>query len=359
MAAWGRMSFDDLDGSWAQSVAPVVSQQVGAGQLALAAGSDRFTASAASAENFGAARSAIEPQAFAGVDGAGRSIVDTLYGAVATTKTAIGAGLGREQAMLAGASYLAAMVKTLVADLGRSADNASAAGRGFTHYIRVVGGQGCSRCAILAGISSGAQAFRRHVNCECTAMPVAYVARIPKGLHANPQAYFDSLSDAEQDRIFTKAGAQAIRDGADPTRVVNARRGANGIGYSGHQAGLHQPGTPRGRFVKTTIGYRPNGDPVQVYTTAEATTIRGSFGRAQKATSGSRVRLMPESIIEIAGDDLRLRQAFLRDAGYIQYLPRVPYSNNAAVVADIRAQRQADRILVDRATAKYANFYLG
>lgn len=41
----------------------------------------------------------------------------------------------------------------------------------------------------------------------------------------NPRAYFDGLSEAEQDRIFTQAGARAIRDGADMSQVVNARRG--------------------------------------------------------------------------------------------------------------------------------------
>jgi hypothetical protein len=200
---------------------------------------------------------------------------------------------------------------------------------------------------------------------------------MPAGLHADPQEYFDSLSEADQDRIFTKAGAQAIRDGADVSRVVSARRGAAGIGYAGHSPGPHPPGVPRGRFVKTTIGYRPNGAPVQVYTTSEGTTVRGSFGRANRDlsetrradgarySSTGRVRLMPESIVEIAGDDLELRQAFLRDAGYLDYVPRGGWAAYArqplggGALADIAEQRRADRILVDRATARYANFYLG
>lgn len=40
-----------------------------------------------------------------------------------------------------------------------------------------------------------------------------------------PGDYFESLDRAEQDKIFTKAGAQAIRDRADINQVVNARRG--------------------------------------------------------------------------------------------------------------------------------------
>lgn len=69
---------------------------------------------------------------------------------------------------------------------------------------------------------------------------------------------------------------------------------------------------------------------------------------------------MPESINEIAGDDLALRQAFLRDAGYIAYTPRVGYNvPTSQWMADIDAQRRADRTLVDRATRKFDNFYLG
>lgn len=43
------------------------------------------------------------------------------------------------------------------------------------------------------------------------------------------------MSPAEQDKAFGKAGAQAIRDGADIGQVVNARRGmysAGGVDYT-------------------------------------------------------------------------------------------------------------------------------
>lgn len=46
----------------------------------------------------------------------------------------------------------------------------------------------------------------------------------------NPRAYFDSLDEAQQNRLFTKAGAQAIRDGADLNQVVNSRRGMRAAG---------------------------------------------------------------------------------------------------------------------------------
>ena len=46
-----------------------------------------------------------------------------------------------------------------------------------------------------------------------------------RGLIDDPYEAFNRMSEAEQNRIFTNAGARAIRDGADMYQVVNARRG--------------------------------------------------------------------------------------------------------------------------------------
>lgn len=96
-------------------------------------------------------------------------------------------------------------------------------------------------------------------------------------------------------------------------------------------------------MTRTVIGYRPNGSPVTVYSTVEGASRRGYWGRRNQG----RVRLMPEEIFAIAGDDLATAQAFLRDAGYIAY----PLKSD-----DLR---RADRILVNRATLRYGNFTLG
>lgn len=65
-------------------------------------------------------------------------------------------------------------------------------------------------------------------NCDCFHVP-GRVATVGD-LRTDPAAYFRSLSREEQDRIFTNAGAQAIRDGADIGQVVNARRGMYVVG---------------------------------------------------------------------------------------------------------------------------------
>jgi hypothetical protein len=291
------------------------------------------------------------------VDGSGRPLESLLHGAVTTTKEAVGSGFGALQAMEVGANYLALMIKTALADIGRSADMVSSVGKGYTLYVRVVEPGACSRCIVLAGADQF-KPFKRHPACKCTCQPVPYEdASIPAS--RTPQGVFDSLSGADQERAFGKAGAQAIRDGADIGQVQSARRGAAGIGYSHRMP----TGSQWNRMQKTTIGRRPDGTPVQVYTTSEGATARGAFYKQQSKTtatqrlagarykSTTRVRLMPESIAEIAGDDFELRKAFLRDAGYLEYRPTAKWT-----VAELRV---ADRKLVNKATLAYGNFTLG
>jgi hypothetical protein len=144
---------------------------------------------------------------------------------------------------------------------------------------------------------------------------------IPDGIFDSAGAYFNSLSEAEQNRIFTKSGAEAIRLGANENAVVNARRGMYRV---------QQPGSLVARATPRTI-IGPDGKPFMAYTTTEGTSVRGWFGggRGGSVTSnqyvrnaGDRyrrttsVRLMPETILQIATspeDATRL----LREFGYL------------------------------------------
>lgn len=324
LSQWQSMDFDNLDASWAQ-VAPAIMTQVVSAQITSAAGSDRYIGGVSGEYGFDQDPSRIVPEMFAGVDGSGRSVDTLLHGAVTTTKEAIGRGLGR-QSLEAGAAYLASMIKTVLADSGRSADMVSATGKGYTHYVRVISPGACRRCAILAGVSDYKKAFKRHPACKCTSAPVD--GDPPAGLFGSADEYFASLSKADQDRIFTNSGAQAIRDGASIQDIVDARRGGSGITTShgiGHGTFLNSGR----RLEKSIIGYRADGTPITAYTTSEGTTVRGSFGAAQKRldvatqrlggarySSTSRVRLMPESIYEIAASPAEAR-VLLRDAGYM------------------------------------------
>jgi hypothetical protein len=312
---WNSRITPELDASWA-GLEPDLTSTVAAAQTTVAAGSTRYVAQAGSdRDGF-----PVEPAAFAGVDASGRSLAGLLYGAVTTAKTLIGSGAGLQQALSGGAGYLAAMAKTATADTARSADLTAAVGRKYTHYVRVVQPGACSRCAILAGIGSYSTAFKRHPACRCTSMPVDDLDESPARLYSSPDNYFQTLTTAEQDRIFTKAGAEAIRAGADPVTVVSARRGAVGIDYSRSVlSGRTLPNSGR-RLERTVIGVK-DGQPILGYVTGEGTTRRGQvFKNQTRAGLGStkRIRLMPETIIDLTGDT-ELRRVLLRDAGYLTY----------------------------------------
>jgi hypothetical protein len=90
---------------------------------------------------------------------------------------------------------------------------------------------------------------------------------------------FRSMTPAQQTRIFTAAGAQAIRDGADINQVVNARRGVSVAGR----------------------------------TTREGTTSRGLAGMRLQG----RARLMPEQIYAQAHGNRDLALQMLRQHGYL------------------------------------------
>lgn len=352
---WKRMDFDALDTSWAQ-VAPALLLQSNAAQLAAAKTSDRYVSSLSSAYGFDQDAARTIPQSFVGVDGSGRSMESLLHGAVTTTKEAIGSGFGRVQSLEAGAAFLASMMKTGLADLGRAADLTAATGKGYTHYVRVVNPGACQRCAILAGMDSFRNAFKRHPACKCTTAPVVMDGTItPPGLHSSPDDYFESLSKAEQDRIFTKGGAEAIRSGAKVQDVVSARRGASGISTS-RGIGRQTTANSGRRMTRTRIGTDASGKPIMGYTTTEG-TYRGNFRSNQnqigvgsrrvdgnRYSASKRTRLMPESIVGMT-DDLATRQLLLRDAGYLDY-PIANTSTNAWIQQQ-QALRVSDRAAAD------------
>lgn len=324
LGLWAQVPTAELDAGWAAiegdlmaAVSAVAAQNAAASQTMVnkVGRADRVSSG-----------DVIIPNAFTGVDSTGREASGLLHGAVTTTKQGIGRGMSQHQAFLAGASYLAAMTKTLVADMARSSGSVAAAGRGYTRYVRVVNAGACDRCAILAGSYRFSKPFQRHPACRCTSVPTRDGESVPDGLYASPREHFDALSESEQNRIYGRAGAEAIRLGADPIQVVGARRGASGIFYSrAYPASLKSVR----RMQRVPIGVRPDGSQIMGYTTLEGTTKRGWYGRKQRDlgeelqrigsnqySSTRRSRLMPESILE-ATSDPNMRRTLLRDAGYL------------------------------------------
>jgi hypothetical protein len=160
------------------------------------------------------------------------------------------------------------IVKTGLTDTARSSVQSGMQARpSCEYYVRMLRGKSCARCAILAGRKyRSSVAFRRHKRCDCAHIPG------PESIDdwsVDTKDYFDSLSTSDQDRLFTKAGAESIRLGADPAQVVNARSGVYVANSNGQQA----LATTTGTTVRGLAGQRLDGEirllPDEIFLQAE------------------------------------------------------------------------------------------
>ncbi|MDO5500323.1 MAG: hypothetical protein Q4F67_11670 [Propionibacteriaceae bacterium] len=222
--------------------------------------------------------------------------------------------------------WLDRVVVTQVGDAARAGASVTVAATPRAGYVRAVRVGACSRCVILAGrFYRWNEGFKRHPLCQCTHIPAR--ENIAGDLTTDPRAYFDSLTEAEQDRTFTRAGAQAIRDGADPAAVVNARRGMTTAQpkvvrtESREVFRFEMPGAEpfviRDDVATEITSSRPRliRDDSGLFTTEEGTLTRS--GRSQMVLNRGEARLMPESLYEIAEDrseaiSLLMRHGYLR-----------------------------------------------
>lgn len=262
--AWGQVQSGSISESWEAILrASGLIAAVSAGQLANATAGASYSADALAQQGlYEPPEAFVDPAGFAGVAADGRTLEGLLYSTAPYVKSLIGGGMDVATAMGAGAKHVQMLAKTTVADAGRGAAGVDIASRRGVGYVRMLNPPSCSRCSVLAGkFYRWNTGFRRHPGCDCV-----HVASTDKavnggkseGLIHDPYEYFNSLSEAEQDRLYTKAGAQAIRDGADLFQVVNSRR-----------------------------GMKPGG-----LVTTEGTSRRGNFGR------GNGPRLTPEAIYQ-------------------------------------------------------------
>lgn len=292
--------------AWRTDVGPTVREVLLAAQEAAAASAEAYVKSVLDELEIRAAvDSRLNVDAFIGVAGDGRPVDSLAYGAVIDSVRTqydpqvaqLGTKEASRRALDHGQEWMDQMVATLVADTARAGEVAASAQRPWvTGYVRMVEPGACSRCIILAGkFYRYNQGFDRHPRCRCTHIPST--ENVAGDIRTDPQAYFDNLSRAEQDRAFTPAGAEAIRMGADLNQVVNARRGMQRAQVYGR---------------KTLI-------------TTEGATARGLAGKSlgdlakvagQRYRTTRIPRLMPETILDHASspeDALRLLKRF----GYV------------------------------------------
>lgn len=309
---WRKMG-DNFDASWLQIEEPLLLVILQA-QLSAAERAVDYVPDTLGALNIDVdPEFEVNPEALVGITGSGLPVDSLLVGAKIAAKRAVGRGASSSLGLQSGGKWLESVVQTLLADTGRASEALGISARRGVGYVRMMNPPSCGRCAVLAGkFYRYNVGFLRHPECNCKHIPAR--ESIAGDLTVNPKSYFDSLDKPQQDKHFTKAGAEAIREGADISQVVNARSGMSTaqVNLSGW--------IPQGRLsTKNVYGQ-------QLATTDAGITRRGiayeamsKAGYAQRQTDvrlkGSKYfqskapRLMPESILKIAEnrtDALRL-----------------------------------------------------
>lgn len=293
----------------------------------------------------------VQPAAFAGVASDGRNLQSLLLTPVGAAKALSAQGVPVQQAMQAGRQRLERIVATQVADAGRLATGVGVAATPGAGYVRMLNAPSCSRCIVLVDrVYRYNAGFQRHPLCDCIHVPTSEAD--PQWLDTSSKDYFDSLSEAEQDRIFTRAGAQAIRDGASVSQVVNARRGMQTARVYGRDLQI----TTEGTTVRGTFGRYEIDDTGRLRRRGEDELIRratrGRTGRIRGIRAARAPRLMPEEIYRVADDrDHAIR--LLRRNGYLPPAPprrpgRVPYAQRVQQAATEAVALDAAPMALDR-----------
>lgn len=287
---------------------PVLTAAVSAGQLKAASSGSLYAADTLAAQGLYTAPDAfVDPASLSGTSSRGAPLSAALYSAAPYVKSLISDGMPTTSAMSSGRQLLEKASSTQVTDAGRTASSMDTFTRKGVMWTRMVSPGACSRCILLAGrVYRNNEGFLRHPGCACVHVSTSTAAARSEGLITDPYEAFESMSAAEQDARFTKAGAQTIRDGGDIFQTVNSRRGMS-------YAGTSVDGSRRGQRVTGAF-------------TREGTTRRGYFGRTAgtdfQKTYGSRYqrsttrRLTPDAIYQQnlpREETLRL----LRSNGYL------------------------------------------
>lgn len=252
-----------------------LSVTVAAGQVRAAERAGQFAADALGVDSL------INPRSFAGLASDGRSLDGLLYSGVVRARSASGPMAER---MAAGGQWMAGLAKTMVADAGRAATQATIAATPRAGWVRLVRPSCCQRCAVLAGKwFRWNEGFRRHPLCDCVHRPA---------LSAPPPDYSSSIAPS-QIHDLTEAQRRAIDEGADVNQVINAYRRSS---------------KSRESYLLTTEGMSKHG------------TARNALGRSGK-------RLTPDGIFRIA-ESREEAVRLLVEHGYI--LPNVPLGRGGA-----------------------------
>ncbi|MBX6360107.1 MAG: hypothetical protein IRZ03_08510 [Acidobacterium ailaaui] len=255
-ALWRQVSRTDFQ-TWADYIGRALAILVGA-QTAAAQQADEYVAAALAAQGIeDSPAGRVLPSAFAGIASDGRDLSGLLWSPAVAAKMALAQGASPARSLASGRAALDMIVRTQVADAGRVADGVAITVRPTIGYVRLVNPPACARCLILAGrFYRYSMGFQRHPQCDCIHVPArGEQAAADEGLINRPLDYFNSLSGSEQDKLLGRAGARAVRDGADMAQVVNARRGMTAAGTT--RVGTSRHGLAGQRLGKGVVRLMP------------------------------------------------------------------------------------------------------
>lgn len=299
LAAFATLQTKDALASWASGVGEKIYVLLSILQQLIVTDSNAYVRRILALQGLIATGPLANPDALSGIASDMRDLESLLAGAVVKVREAQRAGASDEEARRRGENFLRLVTATQAADTSRAAESVALVSAAPVQqvppsdqdpqevtlgWVRMLNPPSCGRCAILAGrFYRWNEGFERHDMCDCRHIPVAeYVAG---DLTVDPHAYFDSLSEPDQNYYFGKAVAQSIRDGADPSQVVNA--------------------SSRGMFT---------ADRGRRYTT-EGTSRRGFYG--QRAGSTKPLRPTPWQIYKDAHGDREAARQMLARFGYV------------------------------------------
>jgi hypothetical protein len=258
---WSRVQPAAVVASWVAVLAQLL-RLVTAGQLASARLAGPYVAAALAEQNVDVPPvGAVIPARFAGAAADGRDLQSLLEWPVTGRDGVldrIGQGADPVEALVQGGRRVGLMAGTSVQDAGRAAVGVEVFARPKVGFVRALEPPSCARCVILAGKWFRADAgFDRHPGCDCFGVP-AEEADAPY-LWTDPQEYVRLLSEADQDRLLTKASARAWRDGADLNQLVNAKRGLSKAGL------VTKEGTTRRGLAGQRLAGRKRLTPDAIY----------------------------------------------------------------------------------------------
>lgn len=222
---WRRMG-TNFDSSWFE-LRPSVVQSVHVGRAAAVTSAGQYTpALLAATGQVAPASGSLNSARFLASAPDGRDMGTLLDESVIRAKVGVARGLSSVGALESAGSWLTGMLLTVMADTRRSVVGADIVQRpAIAGYTRMLNAPSCSRCVILAGKWFRWNAgFQRHPRCDCIHVPSTTRAFAEEqGFVSDPYEYFNSLSREQQEKVFGRIEARAIRDGGDIFRIENIK----------------------------------------------------------------------------------------------------------------------------------------